>query len=166
MAEQNFDPKRFKAQQKNDWDAAAEGWKKWWPIFERAAQHVSDRLVELAGVKPGDSVLDIATGNGEPAITAARHAAPGGRVVAIDQSPGMLAIARERLNRQLTAQVATLHRRERHTAYLAAAAHACASARTRRRRGGAFGAALWKGREPTAGSTLHIGGAPRASPRT
>jgi SAM-dependent methyltransferase len=96
MAEQAFDPTRFKAQQKDEWNAAAEGWKKWWPTFERAAEHVSNRLVELAGIKPGDVVLDIATGNGEPAITAARRAAPGGRVVAIDQAPGMLAIARER----------------------------------------------------------------------
>lgn len=96
MTEQAFDPTRFKAEQKKDWNAAAEGWKKWWPTFERAAQHVSDRLVELAGVKPGDVVLDIATGNGEPALTAVRRAAPGGRVIAVDQSPGMLAIARER----------------------------------------------------------------------
>jgi len=42
-------------------------------------------------------VLDIATGIGEPAVTAARRVGPGGQVVAIDQSPQMLAIARERV---------------------------------------------------------------------
>jgi SAM-dependent methyltransferase len=64
--------------------------------FERAAQHVSDRLVELAAVCPGHRVADLATGIGEPAITAARRVGTAGRVVAIDQSPGMLAVARER----------------------------------------------------------------------
>src|SRR5216683_7299029 len=92
----NMDAHGQKGDQKRDWDAAAAGWQKWWPVFEQAAQHVSDRLVELAGVKPGDRVLDIATGNGEPAVTAARRTGAAGRVLATDQSSGMLAIARER----------------------------------------------------------------------
>jgi ubiquinone/menaquinone biosynthesis C-methylase UbiE len=96
MTEQSFDPQRFKNEQRRDWDVAAAGWKKWWPVFERAAQHVSDRLVELAGIKQGARVLDIATGNGEPAVTAARKVGAAGRVIATDQSAGMLAIARER----------------------------------------------------------------------
>lgn len=95
MSEQ-IDPQRLKDDQKRDWDAAAAGWKKWWPVFEAAAQHVSNRLVDLAGVTPGSRVLDIATGSGEPAVTAARRAGAAGRVIATDQSPGMLAIARER----------------------------------------------------------------------
>lgn len=95
MPEQ-IDPQRLKDDQKRDWNAAAAGWKKWWPIFEAAAQPVSDRLIELAGVKPGSRVLDIATGNGEPAVTAARRVGASGKVIATDQSPGMLAIARER----------------------------------------------------------------------
>jgi SAM-dependent methyltransferase len=65
-------------------------------MLERAAQHVSDRLVELAQLGPGHRVLDIASGSGEPAITAARKVAPGGMVVATDQSPAMLDLARER----------------------------------------------------------------------
>jgi ubiquinone/menaquinone biosynthesis C-methylase UbiE len=38
----------------------------------------SDRLVELAEIKCGQKVLDIATGIGEPAITAARKLAGSG----------------------------------------------------------------------------------------
>jgi SAM-dependent methyltransferase len=91
-----LDSQSLKGDQKRDWDLAAAGWRKWWPVFEKAAQHVSDRLVELAEIKPGDRVLDIATGNGEPAVTAARRVGPAGRVVASDQSAGMLAIAAER----------------------------------------------------------------------
>jgi len=96
MSEQAPDPQRLKDDQRRDWDAAAAGWRKWWAVFERSAQHVSDRLVELAAVGPGARVLDVATGNGEPAVTAARRVGPRGKVVATDQSGGMLAIARER----------------------------------------------------------------------
>ncbi len=96
MPESTPDPTSLKRDQRAMWDETAAGWNKWWPVFERAAQTVSDRLVALAGVRPGARVLDIATGNGEPAVTAARAAGASGHVVAVDQSPGMLAIARER----------------------------------------------------------------------
>src|ERR1700691_16753 len=97
MADPNPDDLKIKGQQRSAWDDSAEGWKRWWPTFERAAQTVTDRLVELANVRAGDRVLDIATGSGEPALTAARAVGQSGRVVAVDMSPGMLAIARERI---------------------------------------------------------------------
>jgi SAM-dependent methyltransferase len=96
MSENVVDPQELKNEQRRDWDAAAAGWKRWWPVFERSAQQVSDRLVELANVGPGARVLDVATGNGEPALTAARRVGASGRVIATDQSAGMLAIARDR----------------------------------------------------------------------
>jgi ubiquinone/menaquinone biosynthesis C-methylase UbiE len=65
-------------------------------MFERNAQHISDRLVELGGIADGQQVLDIATGIGEPAVTAARRVGSDGRVIGTDLSPGMLAIAEER----------------------------------------------------------------------
>ena len=90
------DAASLKQDQRLSWDESAAGWKKWWPNFEGAAQGVNSRLVDLARIKAGDRVLDIATGNGEPAVTAARIAGAKGLVVAVDQSPGMLAIGRER----------------------------------------------------------------------
>jgi len=97
MSDQNPDDLKIKSQQKAAWDDSAEGWKRWWPTFERSAQIVNDRLVELAHVRAGNRVLDLATGSGEPALTAARAVGQSGRVVAVDMSPGMLAIARERI---------------------------------------------------------------------
>jgi enediyne biosynthesis protein CalE5 len=91
-----FNPDEFKAQQREMWDNAAAGWQNWWETVERGAQKVSNNLVELAEIKPGDKVLDIATGIGEPAVTAARRVKPNGKVVAIDISPQMLAIAKTR----------------------------------------------------------------------
>src|SRR6266478_1106540 len=98
MSDQNPDDLKIKSQQKAAWDDSADGWKRWWPTFERSAQTVNDRLVELARVRDGNRVLDIATGSGEPALTAARAVGESGRVVAVDMSPGMLAIARERVD--------------------------------------------------------------------
>jgi ubiquinone/menaquinone biosynthesis C-methylase UbiE len=86
----------FKAQQRQMWDNAAAGWQTWWETIERGAQKVSDKIVQLAEIKQGDKVLDIATGIGEPAVTAARKVMPNGRVIATDISPQMLAIARTR----------------------------------------------------------------------
>ena len=86
----------FKAQQRQMWDNAAAGWQTWWETIERRAQKVSDKIVQLAEIQPGDKVLDVATGIGEPAVTAARKVMPNGKVVATDISPQMLAIAKTR----------------------------------------------------------------------
>jgi ubiquinone/menaquinone biosynthesis C-methylase UbiE len=91
-----FNPDEFKAQQRQMWNNAAAGWQDWWETIERGAQKVSDKIVQLAEIKPGDKVLDIATGIGEPAITAAKRVKPNGKVVATDISPKMLAIAKIR----------------------------------------------------------------------
>lgn len=86
----------MRREQRDFWLSAAPGWKALFVGLERAAQHISNRLVDLAGIQEGDRVLDIATGSGEPAITAARKVGPEGLVVATDQSATMLELARER----------------------------------------------------------------------
>ena len=86
----------IRAQEIERWNIVAAGWKAWWDVIEGWSQPVSDRLVEVAGVGPGDTVLDIATGGGEPALTAAHRVGPAGRVVATDQSSAMMRIAAER----------------------------------------------------------------------
>jgi len=96
MSEQKVEYERVRREQRDFWNNAAPGWKQLFVGLDRAAQHVSDRLVELARIQLGDRVLDIATGSGEPAITAARKVGPRGLVVATDVSPAMLALARER----------------------------------------------------------------------
>jgi enediyne biosynthesis protein CalE5 len=96
VTKQTFDPVRYKAAQRTDWSTAAEGWRKWWRTIEDGLGPIAERLVELAALERGDRVLDVATGIGEPAVTAARRVGPEGRVVATDIAPGMLDIGRER----------------------------------------------------------------------
>lgn len=96
MAEQVQNNDKIKSDMRGSWNDSSTGWRKWWRIFEKAAQPVSDRIVALAQIGPGSRVLDIATGIGEPALTAARTVAPNGIVIATDLSRGMLEGARER----------------------------------------------------------------------
>ena len=86
----------FRARQRRDWDEASQGWRDWHELIDRAAGHVSEHMVGMARVQPGDRVLDVAAGYGEPALTAAKVVGPEGEVVATDISAGMLAYGRER----------------------------------------------------------------------
>lgn len=108
MSTGSFDSAAYKAGQRRDWTQAAEGWKKWWKTLETVLGPVGDRLVQLADVRPGHRVLDVATGIGEPALTAARVVGPTGSVVGTDISPGMLDLARERA-RELAAGNVEFH---------------------------------------------------------
>jgi enediyne biosynthesis protein CalE5 len=91
-----LDSKQYKEEERQSWDIVANNWQKWWKVIEGAAEKVSRRLIELAEVKSGSRVLDIATGIGEPAITAANLVGSSGHVLATDISPQMLTVAKQR----------------------------------------------------------------------
>ena len=55
------------------------------------------KLVELAQLKDGHSVLDLATGTGIVAVAAARAVGAEGNVIGVDISPGMLDQARKKI---------------------------------------------------------------------
>lgn len=75
-------------------------WRKYDDMEQRLTAPVSERMLELAGLRPGMQVLDLATGRGEPAIRAARGVATSGRVLGVDTSDEMLRLARERAERE------------------------------------------------------------------
>ena len=97
MSTQPFDPARYKAGQRWEWDTAAPRLKDWGPFLLQQLQPVSERMMELADIQPGQRVLDVATGGGEPALTAANRVGPSGHVLATDLSPQMVALGRERV---------------------------------------------------------------------
>jgi ubiquinone/menaquinone biosynthesis C-methylase UbiE len=90
------DSEQFKNGQRQGWNSVAEGWQRWWKLTETACEKVSKRLIELAKIKQGYRVLDIATGIGEPAITAATQVGGSGHVLATDISSQMLSFAKQR----------------------------------------------------------------------
>ena len=54
------------------------------------------RAVALSGARPGQRLLDVATGTGKVAADLHSQAQPGGTVLGVDISPAMIAVARRR----------------------------------------------------------------------
>jgi SAM-dependent methyltransferase len=96
MESETLDSAEFRDGQRQQWNRAATGWRRWSELIDQAASEISERLVELAGVEPGSRVLDVAAGYGEPSLTAARAAGAEGAVLATDISAEMIAFGRER----------------------------------------------------------------------
>src|SRR5918994_3369397 len=91
-----LDSKQYKEAERQGYNSVAAGWQKWWKTIGRGTEKVSGRLVALAEIKPGSKVLNIATGIGEPALTAANQVGKSGHVLATDISLQMLSIAKQR----------------------------------------------------------------------
>jgi SAM-dependent methyltransferase len=96
MESTSLDAAQFRDGQRQQWNSAATGWRKWSELIDESASGISERLVELAGIAPGSRVLDVAAGYGEPSLTAAKVAGPEGSVTATDISAEMIAFGRER----------------------------------------------------------------------
>ena len=79
-----------------DWSARAAAWDRWSDEIAALADRFNQPLLDAAGIAPGQRVLDIASGVGEPALTCARRVGAQGRVTATDLVPEMLEGARRR----------------------------------------------------------------------
>lgn len=73
------------------WTDSADAWGRWAEQMAEPADRINRPLLALADVRPGLSILDLATGTGEPALTLADLAGPAGFVVGTDLVPAMLA---------------------------------------------------------------------------
>ncbi len=78
----------------NQWSASALYWEKHSEIIRQMFAPVTEALVEDAQIGRGHSVLDIATGPGEPALSVAALVGPEGKVFGVDPVPEMVAAAR------------------------------------------------------------------------
>jgi len=78
-----------------EWNAAAPGWKKYGKDMHRWMTPVSEQLIRSAGISYGQTVLDVATGTGEPALTIAKIVGRNGKVIGVDLSPEMLEVAKQ-----------------------------------------------------------------------
>src|SRR5256885_1959806 len=59
------------SQQRAQWSAAAAGWERWDGWFDRNSGNLAQWLCDAAGLKAGDTALDLACGAGQPSSTAA-----------------------------------------------------------------------------------------------
>jgi ubiquinone/menaquinone biosynthesis C-methylase UbiE len=82
-----------------DWRNAASAWEKHRDLIRDMFAPVTQALIEDALIQRGHTVLDIATGPGEPALTVAEFVGAEGKVFGIDPAPEMIAAARREAER-------------------------------------------------------------------
>ncbi|MCW5891497.1 MAG: class I SAM-dependent methyltransferase [bacterium] len=81
---------------RDEWQAVAQGWRRWEPLFQSFTWPLALRMATAAEVKAGDRVLDVGCGIGDPTLQVAVLVGPHGAVCGVDLAEGMIAIARER----------------------------------------------------------------------
>jgi SAM-dependent methyltransferase len=89
------------------WDAAAAGWHRQAPVIRDWLRLPTLALLDMAGVGPGQYVLDIAAGAGDQTLDLAQRVGPTGRVLATDISPAILDFAARSARAAGHANVAT-----------------------------------------------------------
>jgi ubiquinone/menaquinone biosynthesis C-methylase UbiE len=67
-----------------------------WLLTHGRERQLRERFIDLAGLAPGDAVLDVGCGTGTLGIAARRRVGPSGTVCGIDASPPMIARARRK----------------------------------------------------------------------
>lgn len=88
-----FDPIKFKAATRAQWENAAAAWHRWGPFLGEWLGPATERMLDLAGVQTGSRVLDVAAGAGEQTMRAAHRVGPAGHVLATDISSAILEYA-------------------------------------------------------------------------
>jgi|GEM_PF-72953 Methylase involved in ubiquinone/menaquinone biosynthesis len=84
----------------NEWRDTAQYWVKHSAALSTMFAPLTQALIEQAGIREGQSVLDIAGGAGEPSLTIAGVVAPSGLVTCTDAVPEMVEAAQSEAKRQ------------------------------------------------------------------
>lgn len=82
------------------WRESAPYWQKHHHTIQTMFAPITRALIEDAGIVPGQSVLDVAGGTGEPALTMAEVVGPSGRVTSTDAVAEMVAAAEQEARRR------------------------------------------------------------------
>lgn len=99
MATMSFDPAKYKEATREQWQTAAAAWNDWGPFLRRWLGPATETMLDMAGIGPGQRVLDVAAGAGDQTLQAAERVGSGGYVLATDISPNILAFAAENARR-------------------------------------------------------------------
>jgi SAM-dependent methyltransferase len=81
---------------RGEWNHSAAGWERWEAVIMHSLAFANAPLLRALDLEPGHRVLDVGCGTGDPATAIAQWVGPGGEVVGVDVSDGMLAVARRR----------------------------------------------------------------------
>jgi SAM-dependent methyltransferase len=105
----SFDAAKYKSAQREQWNKDGAAWRRWNPTLDRWYGEVTRQMLDAAQIQPGQRILDVAAGAGEPAVSAAERVGPGGYVLATDIAEGIvelaLQVARERGLKQIETRV-------------------------------------------------------------
>lgn len=88
-----FDAAKYKQTTLNQWNNAAEAWDRWGSLLSRWLGPATEVMLDMADVKKGSKVLDVAAGAGEQTLAAARRVGKTGHVLATDLSATILTYA-------------------------------------------------------------------------
>jgi SAM-dependent methyltransferase len=103
----SFDAAKYKNAQREQWNKDGAAWRRWNPTLDRWYGEVTRQMLDLARIRPGQRVLDVATGAGEPAVSAAERVGPHGYVLATDIAEGIVALARQVASERGLTQIET-----------------------------------------------------------
>lgn len=90
-----FDPTKYKETTRMQWQSAARAWNDWTSLLRAWLGPVTEIMLDMARIGPGNGVLDVAAGAGDQTLQAAERVGPSGHVLATDISGNILAFAAE-----------------------------------------------------------------------
>ena len=82
------------------WRETAQYWTKYSDTIAKMFTPLTEAMIERAGIREGQSVLDVAGGAGEPSLTIAERVGPNGSVTCTDAVAQMVEAARDEANRR------------------------------------------------------------------
>jgi SAM-dependent methyltransferase len=88
-----FDAAKYKEATRQQWQSAAKACNDWGPFLRQWLGQATEAMFDMAGVKAGDRVLDVAAGAGDQTLQAADRVGPKGYVLATDISSAILELA-------------------------------------------------------------------------
>ncbi len=93
MTSAPFNPQLYKQTTHQQWQNAAKAWNDWGPTLREWLGPATETMLDLAEVRTGARVLDVAAGAGDQSLQAAGRVGADGYVLATDISSNILAYA-------------------------------------------------------------------------
>ncbi len=107
LATPSADAEAFKSAARRQWDQAATGWNAHTARIREWLRPATEAMLEMAGVRRGARVLDVAAGAGDQTLDIAQRVGPEGYVLATDLSAAILEFAKVNAQRAGYAHVGT-----------------------------------------------------------